>query len=149
VIAGGRRLRAQDVHGLSQCRPRDHVRGKGADAPRGQGTHQLDVGQRIEQADERRALANLGNVGGLGRVDLHEQVGLGEQRFRAGLDGGADRAIVGIADESTLPRARFDAHFDLLRDESLDRLGNDGNPCFCGHLFFGNRESHAPSGVNA
>jgi len=144
VVAGGRRLRAQHVHALGERGARDHVGRDGGHTARRERPHEIGVGERIEEAYERRPFAELADLLLRGRMDLNDDVRLGEQLIDRRLDRGAGGAIFVVPHEGALTRVGLDAHVDLLGDEALDGVGDEGNPRLAGGILFGYRESHGP-----
>ena len=76
AVAGDVRHRGERVHLLGAADARDHVHRDGGDVLRLQLLEQLGVLARVEEGDDDLAGARQRDLGGLGRADLGDDVGL-------------------------------------------------------------------------
>ena len=99
-ISGNIGLAAQDVVGLGpRQHPGDAVQGEDVGVLVGQGIVQLGVDGRGDHPDQRLAGELLQfAVGHIGRADLGNDVGLGDDLLRAGEDDGPGLGVGGIAE---------------------------------------------------
>ena len=142
LVAADVRLRRQGVHRLGAAqRPRDGVEAHGRDARGGEGLHQRRVEERLQQADDGLAAAQLRRLGGSGLLDAQDDVAGGVQ-----LVGGHDRRpgvrerLVG--DRGTGACACLDENLEPGRRQLAERFGHQGDAPFSGRGLPGDADFH-------
>ncbi len=142
LVAGGGRLRREDVHHLRDGRARDHVDRDRGDLARGQGPHEIVLDQREEERDERAAFLESIHLVDARRPDLHDRVGVGDEGLERRVDPRPRGAVLVVAGVRRCTRAGLDRGLDLLCREPLDRLRHDGDTPLTGDALPSDRDSH-------
>ena len=142
LVAGRGRLRREHVHHLRDRRARDHVDRDRRDLARGEGAHEVVLDEREEERDERAPLLEAAHLVDARRADLHDGVGVGQERLERRVDARPGSAVLVVAGERRGAGAGLDRGVDLLRREPLDRLRHDGDAPLAGDALLADRDSH-------
>ena len=112
LVAGDRALRGERVHRLRAGDARDRVHRERRDAALGERPGGLAVGQRLEERDERLAVAEARDLVGGRPLHLADDVRLGVDAPRRGHDPRARVRVVGVGEARPARRPPLDEHLD-------------------------------------
>ena len=106
------------------------------------GFDQLGGGGEVEVGEDDLAGAEEADFGGLGFFDFDEEVGLLEDGFVGGEDGGADGAVLFVGEAGGGAGLGFEEDLVPGFDEQFDADGHHGDAVFVGLDFLGDADAH-------
>ena len=136
LVAGDARLGGERVHGLGPGNARNQLHAEGADLARGERREAIKPGMRVEEANQRRALPQQGDLRGIRWIDDQADIGLAKQRTGVGHDLGLAEKRIGEAGGLSGPS--LNAHPHSLAEQPLHRIGRKRNPPLASASFLRN-----------
>ncbi len=127
-VTGHRGLRGERVHGLGPADARQEVEAVDRRPLAGQGSHRVEIGQRLQERDDRDPGRVGGDLGGRRRLHPGHKSGGGDGRRGIAFDRRPRLAVTIVGETGGVPGARLQNHIGVGLDQPCGHLGDHGHP---------------------